>query len=63
VLCSCSPDISLAANVNKPGNSGTVRPDQETDMEHLKTGGRKTNNYFRMGISVPEEGPEEGIWT
>jgi len=62
-LCSCSPDISLATNVNKPGNSGTVCPDQETNTEHPKTGGRKANSYFRMGISVPEEGPEECIWT
>jgi len=36
MLCSCSPDISLAANINKAENSDTVRPDQETNLEHPK---------------------------
>jgi len=63
VLCSCSSDISLAENINKAENSGTVRPDQETNLGHPKTRGRKANNYYRMWTSVPEEGPEKGIWT
>jgi hypothetical protein len=49
--------------INKAENSGTVRPDQETNLEPSKPRGRKVNNYSRTWMSVPEEGSEEDIWT